>query len=161
MVKNSLIISKFNLYICSYPLSIIINMVKELQVSRCIDSETTTNDNGTASSELRASPDGIKKKTTGVELNQRLQKRCSKQIQRMKLIGVGKPCPDEQNTDVNWFQRSTDRDYRQRLIPSQRIDLIYAHAVHHDSMKVISERFGIEKSTVSKVIKGFKEQGRM
>ena len=28
-------------------------------------------------------------------------------------------------------------------------------------MKVISERFGIEKSTVSKVIKGFKEKGRM
>ena len=62
---------------------------------------------------------------------------------------------------MDWFQRTQDRDYRQRLIPSQRIDLIYAYAVHHDSMKVISERYGIEKSTVSKVIKGFKEKGRM
>ena len=58
---------------------------------------------------------------------------------------------------MNWFERNTDREYRQRLIPSQRIDLIYAYAIHNESMKHISERFNVEKSTVSKVIKGFRE----
>ena len=75
-------------------------------------------------------------------------------------------CPEEgsvlqEHADINWFERKTDREYRQRLIPSQRIDLIYAFVVHNKSMKSISEQFGIEKSTVSKVIKGFREQGRM
>ena len=62
---------------------------------------------------------------------------------------------------MKWFQGAPDREYRQRLIPSQRIDLIYAYLVHNESMKDISERYGIEKSTISKVIKGYRESGRV
>lgn len=54
-----------------------------------------------------------------------------------------------------------DRDHRQRLAPSQRVDIIYQHIIHNVQIKSISDQHSIEKSTVSKVIRGYKETGRM
>lgn len=41
------------------------------------------------------------------------------------------------------------------------MEIIYDHVVHNVHIKAISDQQSIEKSTVSKVIRGYKESGRM
>ena len=62
---------------------------------------------------------------------------------------------------MNWFSQSKDREHRQRLPPSQRIDLIYGYTIHKEHITDISRRLDIEKSTVSKIVKAFREEGRL
>ena len=63
------------------------------------------------------------------------------------MIGkVGaKGAHQEHKNELNWFKDSGVRAHRQRLIPSQRIDLIYEHVVHGVPVNDISKKFGIEK----------------
>ena len=79
------------------------------------------------------------------------------------MIGKGGARGADQmaKNEVNWFKDSGVRVHRQRLIPSQRIDLIYESAVHGCPVNDISKRFGIEKQTVNKVLIGYQSNYRV
>ena len=48
------------------------------------------------------------------------------------MIGIGrfKNPLTLHGDDVNWFKNSGKREFRQRLIPNQRVDILYEWTVH-------------------------------
>ena len=67
----------------------------------------------------------------------------------------------EPGHEINWFKNNSQRQFRQRLIPSQRVELLHEYIVHKLDLKEISEKYDIEKATIYKVAKGYTLSGRI
>ena len=59
------------------------------------------------------------------------------------------------------LQKSDDRQDLKYLIPFQKIEIIYQHAIHNPSVREISNGLDLNYSTVLSVIKAYKDSGRI
>ena len=87
----------------------------------------------------------------------------NKQVVRGKMIGIGrfKNPSTLHGDDVNWFKNSRKREFRQRLFPSQRIDILHEWVVHKMESGDISTRLGFDKATIIKVLRGYIQNERI
>ena len=99
----------------------------------------------------------------GIQGGQHKVSHQSKMISRENILAKqnGFHYADQGTIGRNWYERGSERQSMQYLIPSQRIDIIYEHHVHGGNAIQVARRFNFNYTTVINALKGYQENGRI